>query len=89
MTKLSSAPKGFTGYIKYISCDMSGLQRIIIGKSKSRKSSTDKTFLIENFGVRQLYGIIGRENITTTKIIVFTGTEAWEQNLIVNFDIVE
>ena len=84
--RMSKAPKGYIGNVKYISMTPSGIQTIIIGKGKY-PSKTDKKFLIENNGVRQLYGTIGRENITNTKIKVFTGKESWNKNLITNFKI--
>lgn len=88
MAKLSTAPNGFTGYIKYISMMPSGMQQIILGKAKSKRSSADRKFYIENHGVRQLYGVIGRKNIATTKIRVYTGKQGWDSNMIVRFNLV-
>jgi len=84
---LATAPKGFTGKIKYVSMEPSGMQSVIIGKG-DKPSSKDKKFVIENFGVRQLAGATDNFKDKDVEITVYTGKEGWDRNMIVNFSVV-
>lgn len=84
---LAVAPKGFTGKIKHVSMDMSGMQTVIIGQG-DKPSLKDKKFLIENFGVRQLARVTDGFRNKDVEITVFTGKEGWDKNMVVNFSVV-
>lgn len=84
---LAVAPNGFTGKIKYVSMDMSGMQTVIIGQG-DKPSPKDKKFLIENFAVRQLAGVTDGFKNKDAEVTVFTGKEGWDKNMVVNFSVV-
>lgn len=70
------------GYVKHISSRPSGVQTLTI---KNRRG--EKQFLLDNFGVRELYNTL-EENLHNTKIKVYTVNEKWSKNLLSHFEII-
>jgi hypothetical protein len=84
---ISTAPKGFTGKVKFVSMEPSGMQSVIIGQG-DKPNLKDKKFLIENSGVRQLAGATDDFKDKDVEVTVYTGKEGWDRNMIVGFNVV-